>query len=166
MSIYLLIPFLALLALVQATIGPYLTFAGVKPDLMLIAVISWSLLRGVREGIGWAFIGGLWLDLLSNTPLGISTLALMVVSLACALGELNVFRNQPMLPVLTVILGTILFTLVCLFLMQILAYHVIWWDSLRRVMLPSILLNALIAPMLYLPLSGLHRLTGRRAMNW
>ncbi|MCC7353549.1 MAG: rod shape-determining protein MreD [Anaerolineae bacterium] len=166
MSPYLLIPLLGVMALLQVTVAPHITLAGVKPDLMLSIVVSWSLLRGVREGIAWAFLGGLWLDLFAGGPFGISALALMAVSLACAAGELNIFRSHLLLPLFTVVLGTAVFGLIYLLLLQVLGYTVVWLDALRRVMLPSMAFNALTLPLIYVPLGWLNRLTGREQMNW
>lgn len=166
MSPYLLVPVLGVIALLQVTVAPYVTLAGVKPDLMLGIVVSWSLLRGVREGVAWAFVGGLWLDLLSGGPFGISALALMAVSLACAASELNIFRSHLLLPLIAVIVGTAVYGLVYLLLLQILGYTVTWLDALRRVMLASMVFNALTLPFIYVPLGWLNRLTGREQMSW
>jgi rod shape-determining protein MreD len=166
MSPYLLIPLLGATALLQVTVAPRLALAGIKPDLMLIVVVSWSLLRGGREGIVWAFLGGLWLDLLAGGPLGVSALALMAVSLACSIGALNIFRSHLLLPLLTILWGTVVFGLVYLSLLQSLGYTVAWLDALRRVTLPSMILNALVMPLLYAPLDWLSRVTGREEMRW
>ena len=64
MNLYAAILLLSAVAIAQSTVMPHLTIMGVKPDLMLLAVMSWSLLRGSEEGLVWAFIGGLALDLL------------------------------------------------------------------------------------------------------
>ena len=57
-SPYLLVPFLLVVALFQTTVLPELTVLGIKPELMLLSVLAWSLLRGVEEGLVWAFVDG------------------------------------------------------------------------------------------------------------
>jgi rod shape-determining protein MreD len=43
---------------------------GVRPNLPLIVVTAWGLLRGSGEGIWWGLGTGLALDLFSGVPLG------------------------------------------------------------------------------------------------
>ena len=70
---------LAAIGLLQTTFVPYLSLLGAKPNLMLLVVVAWTLIAGSREGLWWAFIGGLWLDLLGGSPLGASALALVAL---------------------------------------------------------------------------------------
>ncbi|HID87983.1 MAG TPA: rod shape-determining protein MreD, partial [Anaerolineae bacterium] len=53
MNPYATIGLLVGIALLQTSFVPHLSIRGVKPDLMLMAVVSWSLLRGAGEGIAW-----------------------------------------------------------------------------------------------------------------
>ena len=66
-NVYLLIALVVAAAVIHVTWLPRLP---VRPDLMLVLVVAWSLLRGVEEGLLWAFIGGVLLDLLSVGPFG------------------------------------------------------------------------------------------------
>lgn len=71
------------LALAELSIAPHLQVGGLKPDLVLIAVVSISSVFGLERAIGWAFVGGLMLDLLSAgpyRPLGATAFALLVVA--------------------------------------------------------------------------------------
>ncbi len=68
-SFYFTVPFLLFLAMLETTLSPYVRPLGVHPDLVTLAVLSWSLLRGTREGAVWAVIGGMGLDLLSAGPI-------------------------------------------------------------------------------------------------
>ncbi|MEZ4636134.1 MAG: rod shape-determining protein MreD [Caldilineaceae bacterium] len=43
----------------------------VRPDLVLLAVLAWTLFNGGYSGIVWAFVGGLWMDVLSGGPMGV-----------------------------------------------------------------------------------------------
>jgi len=67
---YYTLPLLLALALLQSTAMPYLKLFGVMPNLMLLTVVAWSLLRGPGEGVVWGFVGGIFLDLFSRAPLG------------------------------------------------------------------------------------------------
>ena len=166
MKPYFLIPFLGLLALIQTTLAPVLAPFNVKPDLMLVTVVCWSVLRGAREGTTWAFVGGLSLDMFSSGPFGLSALALMVISLTASLGELNIFRSHVLLPLVAVIVGTVAHTAVYLLGLQLWGNYVAWFDIARRIMLPTLFVNILLVPLIYPALNSIHHLTGREEITW
>jgi len=71
------------LALLELSVSPYLRIAGLKPDLVLISVIAVASVFGLERAIGWAFVGGLMLDLLSAgpyRPLGATPFTLLVIA--------------------------------------------------------------------------------------
>ena len=49
---------LAAAALVQSVIGPSLPLVRGRPDLVLVVVLAWSMLRGSGEGAFVGFLGG------------------------------------------------------------------------------------------------------------
>lgn len=166
MSPYLAVPLLAGIALLQTTLAPHLSFSGAKPQFVFLAVISWSLLRGGREGIVWAFIGGVMLDLLSGAPFGAMTLPLLLVGYLSGLGEINVFRPNSLLPGVVGLLATLLYNVMVLTLLQILGQPVAWDLAFLHVILPAMLLNALVLPLIYFPLRRVHRMYSQPQMNW
>lgn len=74
-------------ALLQGSVVPFVSIAGVRPNLPLLVAASWSVAVGAREAVWWAFIGGLAADLLSGGPLGALALASLVPVAAVGLGE-------------------------------------------------------------------------------
>jgi rod shape-determining protein MreD len=139
---------------------------GVKPDLVLLMVISWSLLRGAQEGVIWALVGGMGLDLLSGAPFGTSTVPLVIISLLAGLGELSVFRTRIALPLIATLIATLAYDLFFLLLLYAEGRSIAWADSLIKVVLPSTLFNVLLSPFVYKALYWLHRKTGREEMAW
>ena len=59
MTIYLVVPLLVTVAILQSTIVSHFRIWGVFVDLPLLVVVSWGLLRGSREGLVWGFVAGL-----------------------------------------------------------------------------------------------------------
>lgn len=80
-SIYVAIPLLAVLTILQAALFPRLTVAGILPQVAVVTILVWAQLRGTYEGLLWAFIGGFFLDLFSSGPMGATALTLMVAVL-------------------------------------------------------------------------------------
>lgn len=165
-NIYASILLLISVALIQSTVMPHLTLWGVKPDLMLLVVISWSLLRGAREGIVWGFIGGFCLDLFSGTPFGLSALALLIASFFSGFGEATVFRTHVILPLATVLLASLIYNFIFLLVLRTLGWSVVWLDSFIRLALPASLLNVLLTPLVYPAMRWLHRKTSREEIDW
>lgn len=79
------LPFAALgalvAALVETSVLPELQIGGAKADLVFVLAIVATMLMGVEDGLVWAFLGGLMLDmLLPARPLGATTLALLLAA--------------------------------------------------------------------------------------
>ncbi len=165
-NIYASLLLLLSVALIQSTVMPHLALWGVKPNLMLLVVVSWSLLRGTREGMIWGFIGGFCLDLFSGAPFGLSALALLIVSFFSGLGQATVFRTQVILPLVTVLGASLIYDFIFLLALSFLGYPVVWPDSLIRLVLPASLLNVLLTPLVYPTMRWLHRRTSLGEITW
>lgn len=152
---------LFLAALTQASFFPATGLVRVRPDLVLLCVVVWAVLRGVREALPWAFVGGLLLDLFSGGPFGVSSLALVLVAFFSSVGEVSIFRSHYILPVLTAFWGSILYGVLFLFLMTTMHHPVDWLPALRYVVVPSAVLNTLCAPVVYYLLSQVERRSRR-----
>ena len=166
MTLYLVIPLLVIVALLQATIVSHLTIWGVYPDLPLLVVVSWSLLRGVREGLVWGFIAGAAVDLFSGAPFGAATLGLLAASLLSGLGQAAVFRVHVALPLVVMFLATIVYDLVFLLVVRISGGTVDWLASLLRIILPSAAINAALTPIVLGGMRILDNRFGREEMEW
>ena len=145
MSIYLVVPMLAFIAVLQATVVSRIRVWGVFPDLPLLVVVGWGLIRGRREGLVWGFVAGTVVDLFSGAPFGAATLPLMAVGFLAGLGTAHVFRNL-LLPLVTIVVATLVYDLLFLFVVRISGLKVEWLDSVLRIIVPSAILNALCTP--------------------
>jgi rod shape-determining protein MreD len=86
LCIFVAIPSAVLMAVLQSTVTAQLDLFGVSPDLVLLLVVSWTLLRGIQEGVVVALVGGMVLDALSGAPFGLGAAALLVASVLAGLG--------------------------------------------------------------------------------
>jgi rod shape-determining protein MreD len=75
-ALAIVVPLVA--ALLQGTVVPFIAIAGLRPNLVVLVAACWSVAAGAREGVWWAFIGGVAADLLSGGPLGAQALAALV----------------------------------------------------------------------------------------
>lgn len=78
------LPFAALgalvAALIETTVLPLFPIAGATINLVFVLAIVATMTMGVEDGLVWAFVGGLMLDMLTpGRPLGATTFTLLIV---------------------------------------------------------------------------------------
>ena len=108
------------LSLLELSVTPYLGIDGLKPDLVLIAVIAIASVFGLERAIGWAFVGGILLDLISAgpyRPLGATAFTLLLIAgLAAATSRFFPSGRVVITVALTFVLGVFYHLLVLSFL--------------------------------------------------
>jgi rod shape-determining protein MreD len=140
---------LILFAFMQATVFPNSELIGIFPDVTLVIILVWSAVRGVRDGMIWAFLVGILLDTLALDPLGGNALALLPVVLLGALSGRAFFQSNLIVPILACVLATFLHALVLLLVRSAGGTSVSFAPLLRIIMLQTIL-NVMIVPPIYL----------------
>ncbi|WP_420628969.1 rod shape-determining protein MreD [Candidatus Leptofilum sp.] len=105
-SIYLAIPLMILLSVVETAVLPHFPIFGNTPQLALLVALAWGLLFGIEEGAVWAFFAGIFTDLFSITPMGVSSLAFMVGVTAVLLLQYALPTSRILLPLLFAGLAT------------------------------------------------------------
>ncbi|MCJ7739644.1 MAG: rod shape-determining protein MreD [Anaerolineae bacterium] len=134
-----------------------LTAMGARPDLVLITVTVWAALRGVEEGVAWAFIGGLLLDFLSGGPLGLHALALVPAAFVAGQSWGQALGVSIVRLLLLAVVSALIYHFVVLIVLAWGGYAVEWAYALSRVVGPSLALTVILAPLVRIPLSWLDR---------
>jgi rod shape-determining protein MreD len=165
-TIYLVVPFLVVVALLQTTIVPHLTIWRVFPDVPAILVVCWGLLAGKKEGVVWGFVAGVAIDIFAGAPFGAATLALTVVGLLSGLGARTGLRANILLPMLAVFAATVVYGLIFMLVVQITGQTVAWLENLIRIVLPSAALNAVLTPLFFVSLRIVYNRFERKDMEW
>lgn len=75
--IYVAIPVMVVLSILHSSVLSRFPIIGVEPQLLFLVALVWGMERGIEEGLVWAFIAGIFNDLHSLAPMGISSLAFM-----------------------------------------------------------------------------------------
>lgn len=91
----------------QSTVIPVLSIGGVRPDLVLVVVVSAALTAGRETGLICGVFGGLLQDLLSVGPFGYNTLSKMLLGFLVGLYERKVNQGSLLLPMLAVAAATV-----------------------------------------------------------
>lgn len=165
MSPYVLVPFSVLVAVIQATLIPMLPTGQARPDLMLVIVVAWGIVRGGGESVVWGLTGGLLLDLFSGVPFGVQTVALGAIGLVADVMETNFFRSNMLVPLAAIFIATLLYHILMGAIFQTLNYPISWEPFLFDVVLPTAGLNTILMPVAYTILRRLEHLAHPR-LTW
>ena len=160
-NLYLSLPLLTSVALLQSVWLSRVNLWGARPDLMLLVVLVWTVVRGLDEGLVWSFIGGLIVDLLSGAPMGATVLALLSVVFLAGQPWGQGLSSQVARLLLPALVGVAVYHLVLLLVLAWTGHAVDWGFALLRVAGPSALLNTMLAPFVQQPLAWLERRTRR-----
>ena len=166
-SITYLSPLLAVIVgIVHAGLAPVIVVAGVKPNLVLVAVVLVTSLAGFLPGITWAFVAGLTANLLVGEPLGSVPLLLLLVSATVAGGGRILGGLVWIYPVAAAFVGSIVADVGSLLISQLVTDAVAAAPPFD-ILLTAALLNAAIVALLLYPARALaHRYAPEEVTAW
>lgn len=163
-SLYIAIPLMAVLAIVQTAVLPHFPIAGVEPQVIFLVALAWGLVRGLEDGLVWAFIGGLWSDLFSMTPVGLSSLAFMAAVAAAIVLQQIMPPRRLLVAALMAGLGTFIYLLISLIVLGLLG-HGVSAAGLAE-LLPLFVLHMVAILPIYLLLQALVRVLKPRRVEF
>ncbi|HEX6287803.1 MAG TPA: rod shape-determining protein MreD [Herpetosiphonaceae bacterium] len=142
-------------ALLQTALAP--TFWRFRADWVLIAVIGWTLLRGLIPGVRWAIYGGLSLDLLGTLPIGSHLLALLFCVVVVAVVVEPLDREQPLLLIGAMLGASLLYGFTLALLLPLTNFNVPWQHYPLVEIVPTAIVNTIVAIPTFALLRRLHR---------
>lgn len=152
-------------ALIQHVVFPHVTFFGAHPNLMMVVIIAWGVLRGNRDGLIWALVGGLLLDLFSLAPVGTATLPLLIVMFLVGLLEFTAFRVVLWLPVAAAFLATPLYQFLSLVVLKSLGWDT-GWERTFALLLPMATFNAFFMLLIFPLMRRVSGWAGQKGIEW
>jgi rod shape-determining protein MreD len=145
--------------LIQLTLINSIAILGLKPDLIMVVVVVFSLLKGAKEGTVSGFASGLLQDIFSAGLLGINALAKTVIGFTCGIVKEKIFYEHILfiIPVITFI-ASFMQSIIMLLLLRAFGteYNLAW--SLKQVALPEALYSSLLSPFIFLAINKLFRM--------
>ena len=153
-SIYAAFPLMALLTVIQTAVLPRFPILEMMPIIPFLVALSWGLLRGINEGLIWGFMAGIFIDLFSIVPVGVSALAFMGGITAVLFIQRILPISHFLLPALFAALATLIYLIIYFALLAVFGLGNL---SVATSLLPLILLHAA----LNLPIYWLMRYTYR-----
>ncbi len=133
-----------LTALIEATLGQFLTAGNATPHPVLVGGVIWTIAAGIDRGITWAFVGGLVLDSLLVRPLGTTPVALLLAVGGAALIGVPFPRLRLVAPIVAVPILSFVYSMLILAIEAALQPGVRVPDA-ASLFLPGALYDAIIA---------------------
>ncbi len=133
--------------------------------MVLLLVVSWSMLRGIEEGIVWAIVGGVGLDVFSAAPFGTMTIAMAATAYGVSQISRSLLRTNPLLPIAVTPFATVIFNFVMAALLEGFGWQINWPQTLTEVIGPLCIINSAVMVVVFAMLHGVNdRL--EREISW
>ncbi len=160
-------PLLAVIVgIVHAGLAPVIVVGGVKPNLVLVAVVLVTCLAGFQAGITWAFVAGLTANLLVGEPLGSVPLLMLLIAAMVAGGGRVLGGLVWIYPVAAAFVGSIVADVGSLLISQLVTDAVTAAPPFD-ILLKAAALNAAIVALLLYPARALaQRYAPEEAPAW
>lgn len=127
------------------------------PDLILLAILAWSLRPEVRTAWQWGIIGGLLMILVSAMPVGVYLIAYLLVVFIAQLTRRMVWRLPFLTMLVMTIIGTFLTEGLSLVVLQLLGRDLPIRFFFGTIFIPSVLYNLILALPIYAVIGELAR---------
>lgn len=132
----------------QSTLLELIAILDIKPNLILITVISIALLRGEMEGAAAGFFGGLLMDTFSPF-IGINTFIGMITGYLAGLLTKGFYKENPFVPVSAVFIGTFFYNFLFYVLSILLKGYTDFGYFFNTIILREMVYNALVTLPVY-----------------
>ena len=156
---------LVVAVLVQSTVLARLTLAGVRPDLLVLAVVSVAVATDPTTGAVFGFVAGLVADLLFDLPVGVSALVYVAVGFAVGTARVYVTSHRPLVHLVLAGAASLASVWCCGLLLRV--FDLSSWAAVTRTGPLVALCNLLLTPFVYPVVWALtERVGARPASRW
>lgn len=152
------IPILALVLMLQTVIVSSLPLLSGFADLILLVVVAWGLQAQARSAWIWAIVAGVLVGLVSSLPTGIPLAGYLIVTAIARLFRRRVWQTPILAMFLITFIGSLVTQGLAMASLILNGVPLPFYDSVNLVVLPSTLLNLLLALPVYAIISDLARL--------
>jgi rod shape-determining protein MreD len=156
---------LVLAVLLQSTVLAGLRLAGVRPDLLVLAVVAVAMASDATTGAAFGFVAGLVADLLFDLPVGVSALVYTATGFAVGTARVYVTSHRPLVHLVLVGAASLASAWCCGLLLRV--FDLSTWEAVVRAGPMVALFNLLLTPFVYPVVWALtERVPARPAQRW
>jgi rod shape-determining protein MreD len=98
-------------ALLESTVVLYLRIGNAQPHLVFVLTVIVTVVGGFDRGLVFAFVGGLFLDVFTQRPLGSSAFALLLAVGGTALISRAMSRARPLVPIVATLVLSLVYSM-------------------------------------------------------
>ena len=143
--------------LLQSTVFSKLTFASVKPNLMVIVTSAFGFMRGKKEGMAVGFISGLLVDVFWGNALGFNMLIFTVIGYANGMFKRLFYDEDIKLPLALIAASELVYGLIVYLFLFMLQGKFDFPYYLSHIILPELVYTILVTLILYQIILHLNR---------
>jgi rod shape-determining protein MreD len=156
---------LVVAVLIQSTVLARLRLAGVRPDLLVLTVVSVAVATDPTTGAVFGFVAGLVADLLFDLPVGVSALVYTAVGFAVGTVRVYVTSHRPLVHLVLAGAASLASVWCCGLLLRV--FDLSSWATVTRAGPLVALYNLLLTPFVYpVVLALTERIPARPAQRW
>jgi cell shape-determining protein MreD len=137
------------LALLQASSIDQFRIIGVSPNLLLVLLVSWLVVRGLDDVLPMIAVAGVTMGLIGLQMPGLVLLALLPIVAFGLVRELHIIHSEPLLVVTLVFASSIAYEMVLLISVMATGGVLDLTTALTRSVLPAAIVNVALTPFVY-----------------
>ena len=149
MSYYVGVPLIVLIALIEASVLPLFRVASLQPNLTLVFLVTWMMVRGQKEALVLIPIAGISLGLVDGAPIGAALLAIAPIAVLYDLRDVHLGEGQFSTTLLFTFIATFAYQLVFLLTYVIFGDSGSWIEAFMQIVAPTAILNLACAVPIY-----------------
>ena len=134
----------------QTTTFQTLSFANIAPNLLIIVVASFGLMRGKAEGMYIGFFSGLLIDIFFGFYLGVYALLYMYVGYVTGLLQKRYYPEDIKFPLLIISASDLISNLIIYLILFLTRSRYDFWYYFGNVIIPELVYTTIITLFLYL----------------
>ncbi|MDF2592619.1 MAG: mreD [Clostridia bacterium] len=137
----------------EATLFQFSRINGIKPDFVIILIISYAILEGGAFSSAIGLVSGLLIDILYGRALGINAFSYMITGYIFGQARENVFRDSIIPPALFNFAAVVIYQHIYFLLMyltgNLLHDGILYSQILLKIILPQGIYNAILGAVIY-----------------
>lgn len=149
MAIFLALPILGLMVILQSAILSQVNLLYGSADLVLLVVVAWAVQERVKTAWHWGIVAGLLISLVTSVPIW-AILPAYVGATGIAIYMRRIFYQRPLLAMVAGTFFTTLFThVISVLALGLSGISIPVTEAFYMITIPSVLLNLLLAIPVY-----------------
>jgi cell shape-determining protein MreD len=150
MSYYVGIALLVFVALIEVSVLPLFRVYGLQPNLTLIVLLLWLMVRGAEEAFVLVPIGAIVLGLVEGAPLGTALVALAPLAILNEVRGSQLRESGLVLSIGFIIVMSLFYNFTYLAVFTLQGQGGDWLTATTRIIVPAALVNVAVLLPLYL----------------